>query len=170
MITLRRGCGRLHPVDRDALLVAALGAAVLGACTPDRTPALPSPTVSVPASPVDPDVAVLTAWALAERNIAARYGLLVTKVPALKPLRTNHLARSAYAASLRPGITVTPTAKPLHGAPKLVVPAFAKAERALATSYVAALAGVRDPDVAALGAELAAGARQHAALLPLVEL
>lgn len=157
-------------MDRDALLVAALGAAVLGACTPDRTPALPSPTSSVSPSTVDPDVAVLTAWALAERNIAARYGLLVTKVPALKPLRANHLARAAYVASLRPGITVTPTATPLRGAPKVVVPAFVKAEKALAVSYVAALAGVRDPDVAALGAELAAGARQHAALLPLVAL
>jgi hypothetical protein len=157
-------------VDRDALLVAALGAAVLGACTPDRTPALPSPSAPGTTPPVDPDVAVLAAWALAERNIAARYGLLVSKVPALKPLRANHLARSAYAASLRPGITVHPTATPLHGAPKLVVKAFVKAEKALAVSYVTALAGVRDPAVATLGAELAAGARQHAALLPLVRL
>lgn len=157
-------------MDRDALLAAALGAAVLSGCTsgderPPRPTASPTPTPS----PVDPDVALLRSWATAERALAARYAPAVRAVPALKPLRANHLARAtAVADHLRARGTVAPAVPRQPRAPRetaALLRALADAETRQAARYVAALARVRDPLVAMLGAELAAGARQHATVL-----
>jgi hypothetical protein len=163
-------------VDRDALLVASLGAAVLTGCTTSPSPAplpsgSPSPSPSVtPAA--DPDVALLVTWASRERVLAARYAALARSVPALAPLRANHTSRAAAVERLvaeRGGrLLETKPPRALTGPRRDVVAAFVTAERRLAARYVAALRDVRDPDVAVLGAELAAGARQHAALLRLV--
>jgi hypothetical protein len=160
-------------VDRDALLVAALGAAVLTGCTTSPSPApLPSGSPSASRAPVDPDVALLATWASRERVLAARYAALARSVPALAPLRANHTARAAAVERLvaaRGGTPLETEPPPaLKGPRRDVVAAFVTAERRLAARYVAALRDVRDPDVAVLGAELAAGARQHAALLRLV--
>ncbi|HEU0132823.1 MAG TPA: hypothetical protein VFQ85_17725 [Mycobacteriales bacterium] len=158
-------------MDRDALLVAALGAAVLTGCTPrsDRPgPATPSP---LPSLAPDPDQALLAAWAAAERLAAARYDRPVRAIPALAPLRANHLAR---ARAVEARLTASPSAAPappaLGGPPAAVVRALVTAERALAASYAAAVARAADPEVVLLGATLAAGARQHAALLPILPL
>jgi hypothetical protein len=161
-------------VDRDAVLAAALGAAVLTGCTsPSRPAPTPSPSPSVP-PPVDPDVAVLLSWAAAERSLAARYATAVHAVPALKPLRANHLARVAAAADhlrVRGVVPPPPPARaPLRGTPASLVRALADAERRLAAGYLADLTGVQNPKVAVLGAELLAGARQHATVLALVPL
>ena len=58
-------------MDRDAVLVAALGAAVLSGCTSPSRPA-PTPTPTTP-EPVDPDIALLTAWYLEEAAMRLRY-------------------------------------------------------------------------------------------------
>ena len=160
-------------MDRDALLTAALGAAVLVGCTPGRREAAPTPSPSSPSpSPVeDPDVAVLVEWHGAEGALAFRYDALVKAVPALAPLRANHRTRAdAVAEHLTrlggtpsPGAVVNPSASPAALAKSL-----AKAERDHAARVLSRLSRVRDPDVAVLGAELAAGARQHAVLLGLV--
>jgi hypothetical protein len=149
-------------VDRDALLAAALGAAVVTGCTaPRRVPALPSPSTS---PPPDPDAALLSSWALAERRTA---GLYAATGP-LATLRANHLARAAAAEALLAARGASPSPPPAVPARPAAVAALVAAERALAAGYVAALGRVTDSAVAVLGAELAAGARQHAALLPLV--
>lgn len=152
------------------MLAAALGAAVLAGCT--RSSGRPEPTASpTPSpSPVDPDVAVLTAWYAAERGIADRYG--TPTGPVLKALRANHLARAdAVLDHLRVRGVVAPTPVPrpaLRGKTASLVRAFRDAEKALASRYVTGLGAIRDPKVAVLGAELAAGARQHAVVLGLV--
>jgi hypothetical protein len=157
-------------VDRDAVLAAALGAAALAGCTRAADPPGPtsSPTPSPP--PVDPDVAVLTAWYAAECGIADRYGKPTG--PVLKALRANHLARADAVLDhlrVRGVVAPTPAARPpLRGKTASLVSAFRDAERALAGRYVLGLGAIRDPKVAVLGAELAAGARQHAVLLGLV--
>ena len=162
-------------MDRDALLTAALGAAVLTGCTPGRRDAAPPPESPSPsASPtVGPDVAVVVEWADAENALAFRYATLVKSVPALAPLRANHLARAEAVSEhlARLGGTPSPAAV-LHR--KLPLPALVRslteAEREHATRVLARLSRLRDPDLVALGAELAAGARQHAVLLGLVPL
>jgi hypothetical protein len=149
-------------VDRDALLAAALGAAVLTGCTaPRRVPALPS--LSPSPAPPDPDAALLSSWALSERRVAGLYG----PTGPLAPLRANHLARAAAAEALLVARGTSPSPPPAPARPAAVA-ALVAAERSLATGYLASLPRVTDPSVAVLGAELAAGARQHAALLPLV--
>jgi hypothetical protein len=157
-------------MDRDALLVAALGAAVLTGCTPDRQPR-PTPSASPSLAPTDPDVATLRAWASAERSIAARYGTLVRTVPSLKPLRANHLARAAAVEERLAFLGAAPPSPPateaLRGKPAALLSAFAAAERRLAARYLADLRALRDPALAVVGAELAAGARQHAVVLGL---
>jgi len=152
------------------VLAAALGAAVLAGCTRSSSPPRPSPSPSPSPTPVDPDVAVLTAWYAAEHGIAARYGS--PKGPVLKALRANHLARAdAVLDHLRVRGAGPPTPvpqPPLRGKTASLVKAFREAERALAGRYVTGLGAIRDPKVAVLGAELAAGARQHAVVLGLV--
>jgi hypothetical protein len=151
-------------VDRDALLAAALGAAVLTGCTvPRRVPALPSPTPSP--SPPDPDVALLRSWAAGERRAVTAYDTPVRTSPALNTLRANHLARAAALEALLAERGASPS-PPAIAAPGL--PAPVAMERALVAGYLRDLAAVTDPVIAVLGAELAAGARQHLALLPLV--
>jgi hypothetical protein len=150
-------------VDRDALLAAALGAAVLTGCTaPRRVPALPSPSPSS-APPPDPDAALLSSWAASERRVAGLYG----PGGPLAPLRANHLARAVAVEALLVARGASPAPSPAPARPAAVA-ALLTAERSLATAYLASLARAGDPAVAVLGAELAAGARQHAALLPLV--
>ena len=160
-------------MDRDALLAAALGAAVLTGCTTSSpTPPGPTPSPTPSATPEDPDLALLTAWATDERVLAARYAPAVRAVPALAALRANHVTRAAAVVEhLRvrgAAAPAVPAQPPTKAAPRALVAALADAERRLAGRYVAALGGVRDPLVVTLGAELAAGARQHAALLALV--
>lgn len=157
-------------MDSDALLVAALGAAVLTGCTPSAPVPSPSVSPSVPPS-ADPDVAVVSAWAVEERSLAARYGPLAARVPALAPLRANHLARAAACEALlsaRGAVVPHATGRPSNGAPRALMAAFATVERRLAARYLTDVALVRDADVAVLGAELAAGARQHALALSVV--
>lgn len=150
-------------MDRDALLAAALGAAVLTGCTvPRRVPALPSPT---PSPPPDPDVALLRSWGAAERRAVTAYDTPVRTSPALNTLRANHLARAAAVEALLAERGASPS-PPALAAP--VLPAPVALERALVAGYLRDLGAVTDPGVAVLGAELAAGARQHLALLPLV--
>ncbi|MDQ1712594.1 MAG: hypothetical protein QOE45_2044 [Frankiaceae bacterium] len=147
-------------MDRDALLAAALGAAVLTGCTAPRRVPSPSPTPP----PVDPDVAVLRSWAALERRAVATYDVAVRTAPALAPLRANHLARAAAVEAL----LATRGATPSPATPASRAPDPSSAERGLVAAILASLPRVADPDVAVLGAELAAGARQHATLLPLV--
>jgi hypothetical protein len=160
-------------VDRDAALVAALGAAVLAGCTQRRVPVPPSPSRSSTASPAaDPAVAVLLGWEASERRLAALHASALRRVPGLTTLRRNHLARAgAIADRLRArGVaspSPTPAVRPLHGKPPALVAALVAAERGAATAYLGALARV-DADLATLGAELAAGARQHAVVLRLL--
>jgi hypothetical protein len=54
---------------------------------------------------------------------------------------------------------------PYRGKRAALLKAFGTRERELAAQYQAALPGVRDPKVAALGAELYAAARAYAAVL-----
>ena len=160
-------------MDRDALLTAALGVAVLSGCTATRRTAPPAPSPT-PSPLAHPDVAVLVEWGEAERALAFRYAPLVKAVAALAPLRANHLARAEavdeHLARLgggtpSPGAVVNPSAPPAT-----LAKALAKLERDHAARCLSVLARVRDADVAVLGAELAAGARQHAVLLGLVPL
>jgi len=160
-------------VDRDALLAAALGAAVLSGCTSGSgSRPTPAPTPTPSASPADPDLALLRSWATAERALAARYAPAVRAVPALKALRANHLARAtAVVDHLRVRGAVAPAVPRQPRAPRdtrALVRGLADAESRQAARYLAALARVRDPLVAMLGAELAAGARQHATVLRVV--
>lgn len=152
------------------MLAAALGAAVLAGCTRSPDPPGPTPSPTPSPSPLDPDVAVLTAWYAAERGIADRYGRPAG--PVLKALRANHVERAgAVLDHLRVRGVAAPTPAPrpaLRGRTASLVRAFRDAEKALAGRYVLGLAAIRDPKVAVLGAELAAGARQHAVLLGLV--
>lgn len=141
-------------MDRDALLVAALGAAVVG-CTAGReddpapVPTTPSPT------PAAADVALLESWWRRERSLAA-------SLPASYiPLRNNHLTRAAAVAEHLAALGAAPPSPP---AP-VPVADHAKAARDAAARYVAELTGAASADVAVLGAELAAGARQHAVVL-----
>lgn len=157
------------------MLAAALGTAVLAACTPSSPDPAPAPSPGTPSpTPVDPDVALLRTWSADERVLAARYAALVRAVPALKPLRANHVARAAAVADHLRVRGAAPLPIPAQAAskarPPALVDALADAERRLGARYLAALASVRDPKVAVLGAELAAGARQHVAVLRLVPL
>jgi hypothetical protein len=159
-------------MDRNAALAAALGAAVLAGCTADReaAPAPTTPSATTP-PPADPDLALLSGWYAAERRLAARYAVLVRRVPALAPLRANHDTRADAVRDhllVRGASPAEQPGAPLRGAPRSLVKSFAAAERRLAAAYLSELARVTDPKVATLGAELAAGARQHATLLELV--
>ncbi len=158
-------------MDRAAF-VAAAGVAFLAACTDRRHPAPPLPSPSSASPTPDPDAAVLTAWSASEQRLAALYAPVVHPAAAIAALRANHVARAAAVAEhLRVRGLVAASAAavaPLRGKPPAVVTALVAAERAAATGYLAALSRVSDPDVAVLGAELAAGARQHATVLRLV--
>ena len=156
------------------MLVAALGAAVLAGCTTSGAPD-PEPSESpTPTAPEDPDAAQLRAWLALEQRYADRYAAAATRVATLKALRSNHTARAdAVADHLRVRGLLPPDRVPvpaLRGAPASVARTLARAERELAGRYVAALPRVTDPRVVVLGAELAAGARQHAELLALVRM
>jgi hypothetical protein len=156
-------------VDRRAAL-AALGALVVTACTERRHALPPSPSASSP-PPVDPDVTTLVSWSASERRLALLYAPLLGKAPALRALRDNHTARAAAVAdrlAVR-GLSPSPVPTPVRkgGVPALVA-ALVADEREAATRYLAALGRIADPGVAVLGAELAAGARQHAVVLRLV--
>ncbi|HVF05761.1 MAG TPA: hypothetical protein VNA20_13045 [Frankiaceae bacterium] len=163
-------------MDRDVVLAAALGAAVAAGCTTSERPA-PEPTAAVTPTPTavpeDPDVVALRSWLAAERRLAARYAAVVRQVPALRPLRVNHTTRAtALTDHLRArGVDPGPaaTVAPLRGKPGTVVRTLARAERDLAAAYVATLPKVGDTAVLLLGAEFAAGARQHAVVLAQVE-
>lgn len=156
-------------MDRDAALVAALGAAVLAGCTERRVAVPPTPSGPVTPSPADPDVATLAAWSASEQRLAVLYAPLVRAVPSLAALRRNHTARArAVEGRLRAlGSARASISRPVapHGRPVALAAGLAAAERKAAAAYVAALSGLRDPDVAVLGAELAAGARQHVVVL-----
>ena len=135
-------------MDREGLLVAALGAAVLTGCTRHDTPA-PTPT---PSPTTDPRVAVLAAWWTTEATLHA------STPPSHVPFRNAHRARLAAIEERLAALGATPPPPPRAGRLDL-----AGAER----SYTRSLAGLSDPDPVTLGAELAAGARQHAAVLGL---
>ncbi len=159
-------------MDRDAVLAAALGAAVLTGCTGRARRSAPTPSAPPPSAsptPTDPDVATLLSWAAAERSIAARYAAFARSVPSLAALRTNHLARAEAVEEQLAfrGVRVVdaPATPPLRGARRSVVRAFATAERRLAADYLRDLRALRDAGLAVLGAELATGARQHAIVL-----
>ena len=142
-------------MDRRAFLGAALGAAV--ACTRRAAPR-PLPTATpAPTPTVDPDVALLTSWWLSERR------LLASLPAAAAPLRAAHATRAdAVAEHLAArGATppAAPTAAPSRDAARTMEDASAR--------YLADLARAASADVAVLGAELAAGARQHAVVLTL---
>lgn len=155
-----------RPVDRDRRLLVAFGALALTGCTPSRRPSpTPAPTTPTPTPLSAPDLAVLRRWALAERHIVMRYSALVGKMPDLIPLRQNHAVRAEAVERRLPERPVLPRTGPLDGRVPEVVRAFVAAERALAESYLADLAGLADPANAVLGAELAAGARQHVVIL-----
>lgn len=143
--------------DRRALLLGALGVAVAG-CTsgggddPSPTPAqsTASPT---PATP--PDAALLTAWWLTERR-------LHDALPAsYVPFRAAHEARiAAVEEHLRALGAPVPTAP----APKRIDD-HTKAAIVASAGYLGDVRRAVSPDVAVLGAELAAGARQDAMVL-----
>lgn len=137
-------------MDREALLVAALGAAVLTGCTHHdaRKPA-PRPT---PSPTTDPEAVVLAAWWAQEETLYS------ATPPGHLPFRAAHRARRiAIEERLRA------RGLPLPSQPERWTLDLAGAER----SYVRSLAGLTDPDLVTLGAELAAGARQHAVVLGL---
>ena len=158
-------------MDRDSLLAAALGAAVLTGCTSRSRPA-PAPSASPTPSPAptDPDVAVLSGWIVEESRLADAYGAIVERLPSIAPLAGNHRDRAEELVTqvARRG-AVPPRGGPGGGArtgsPGRVVAELARLEREAAARYLTALGRVADPGVAVLGAELAAGARQHAAVL-----
>ncbi len=137
-------------MDREGLLVAALGAAVLTGCTSHDEPA-PTPTPT-PSPTADPEALVLTSWWTQEETLYAN------TPPSHVPFRAAHRARrTAIEERLRArGV-------PIPGEPERWTLDLAGAERA----YTRSLAGLTDPDLVTLGAELAAGARQHAAVLGL---
>lgn len=151
-------------MDRDAVLVAALGTAVLAACTSSSPPA-PTPSPSTPSpEPVDPDLALLLGWHTAELTMAARYG--GGNVPVFGDLHRAHARDVADHLRVRGEPPPPPPSRgPYRGRRPALLKALARAERDLAARYQAALADVRDPKVALLGAELAASARQCAAVL-----
>ena len=151
-------------MDRDALLAAALGTAVLTGCTTSRRDPAPTPSPTTPSpTPVDPDLATLRTWWTAEIRLSRAYARASREI---RPLGANHAARAAAVADhlrvRRAPLPARPAARALSRA------ALRTAERRLAADLLADLAGVRDPLVATLGAELAAGARQHATLLGLL--
>jgi len=153
-------------VDRDAALVAALGAAVLGAaCTSSSKPTpTPSPTTPSPA-PVDPDIAVLKGWYLAESAMARRYG--GGNAPDFGDWHRGHLLDIGDFLRVRgePPPRVPRGRVPLRGARAELLKLLGGHERTLAAEYQGMLAGVRDPKVATLGAELSAACRQYAAIM-----
>lgn len=157
-------------MDRDALLAAALGTAVLTGCTSsgddDPTPA-PAPSSPTP-DPVDPDITILRGWWSAEFTLMRMCAAGARKTPALRALAQNHNARlNAVADHLRVRDEPQPRI-PAAQQPAVTLAALTRDERRLVTGYLDDLPRVTDPLVVTLGAELAAGARQHAVLLGLL--
>jgi hypothetical protein len=151
-------------VDRRGLLGAALGlaagAAVAGCTNGGGTSPTPAPTTPSPTPTLDPDLAILTAWWQSERR------LLDSLPTTAAPLRAAHAARLAavaehLAARGAPPPSPSPSPRP--------VTALVKAELDASARYLKDLAAVASNDVAVLGAELAAGARQHATVLVLAQ-
>jgi hypothetical protein len=105
----------------------------------------------------DPDVALLTAWLVSERR------LLASLPPAAAPLRNAHATRAAavaeHLAARGAPVPSGPSTSPVRDA--------ATAPRDASSRYLADVARAASADVAVLGAELAAGARQHAVVLAL---
>ena len=157
-------------MDRDALLAAALGAAVLTGCTSsgDDDPT-PTPVPSSPSpEPYDTDITVLRGWWSAELTLMRMCAAGQRKTPALRALAQNHNARlNAVADHLRVRDEPQPRI-PAVKQPAVPLAALTSDERHLVTGYLDDLPRVIDPLVVTLGAELAAGARQHATLLGLL--
>lgn len=105
---------------------------------------------------VDPDVAILSAWWQSERRLRAALPAAATA------LRDAHHARAVAVAEQ---LVVRDAPLPTDPAPP-TRPA-SQEEAAAYTRYVSALDSITSPDVAVLGAELAAGARQAATILAL---
>lgn len=147
-------------MDRDALLAAALGAAVLTGCTSDDDPAptpRPGPPTGHSSRDVDPDLPIVLAWWVSEHHL--QKATPATYVP-LRAARAERIAAMAERLLALGGNTNSPGPKPIAD--------LAKAERDASARYLVSLARVTDPAVAVLGAELAAGARQHATVLALL--